>query len=171
MKKLISIGKLALLSLTLFLGSCSNDDDNPSEQLTPTTILPGSFIKGEVGNFYYDSTTGGGQTFATKIQLPFVGDQITIASVLGDTKTLNLTFFPPTGTGVTEGICFYSPDGTAANSIGNDDNCSGVFCDVIITSNNGSVIEGTFTANLKKSDCTGPTTPIVGGMFKAVVAQ
>ncbi len=167
--------KTAALALVILLSSCSKDEETPQVPVpTPGTgafNLPGSFIAGEVGNFGYDSRTGGGQTFGNKIAIPFAGNQIKIASVLGDTKTLNLTFFAPATTGSVDGVCFYSPNGTAASSIGTDDNCPNVSCTVNVTSNNGKILEGTFRAVLQKSDCTGTTTPVVGGTFKAVVAQ
>ena len=166
--------KTAALALVILLLSCNKDEETPPLPApTPGVLLnlPGSFIAGEVGNFNYDSRTGGGQTFANKIAIPFAGDQIKIASALGDTKTLNLTFFAPATTGSVDGVCFYSPNGTAVSSIGNDDNCGGVSCTVNVTSNNGKILEGTFTASLKKTDCTGTATPVVGGRFKAVVAQ
>ncbi len=147
---------------------CSKNDDTANT--SKSTNIPGSFIAGQVGSFSYDSRTGGGQTFATKVTLPIVGTQISLASALSDTKTLNLTFIAPATVGTISGVLFYSPNGTAASSIGNDDNCSGVSCNIIVTKNDGKVLEGTFTAMLKKADCTGASTSVSNGSFKAVVA-
>lgn len=161
--------KIAFLFLSLVLCSCGGSDDAPAP--AAPACLTGSFMKGQVGSVNYDSSVTGGQSCAIKTTVPFAGDQIAITSVLSDTKTLNLTFFvPPTLNTTTAGILFYSPNGSAASSIGNDDNCSGVSCSVRVLVNDGKKIEGTYTASLKKFDCSGPTTVVTNGTFKAVLA-
>ncbi len=155
--------KALALSLVIAVSSCSNDDDNASSSSSSE-----SFVKGTVGGVNYDSTVNG-QATAVKVSVPILGDQITLASALNDTKTLNLTFVGVTGTGTftNETVVFYSPDGTAASSIGNDDSCEGVGCTLVVTRYEANLIEGTFTANLKKSDCSGAVTAVTSGSFKA----
>lgn len=162
--------KFLALVLCLSLASCKKEDVAP-EPGTGGGTATGSFLKGNVGPFAYDSESAGGQGNATSVTIPFAGNQIAITTVLADTKTLNLTFFAPTSTGEIDGVCFYSPDGSSANSIGNDDNCPNVSCTVNVTNNNGEFIEGTFVAVLQKSDCSGATTPLTEGTFKAVIPQ
>ncbi len=162
MKNQLSKIFIALAITTAFI-SCKKD-----KKTEPSKEASGSIIKATIGGVNYDSEVNGKAT-TTKVTIPFAGDQIAIASALSDTKTLNLTFLGVTGTGTftSEAVLFYSPDGTSANSIGNDDACSDVNCKLIVTKYEANLIEGTFTAVLKKSDCSGATTTVTGGSFIA----
>jgi hypothetical protein len=152
--------KTTVLLIIIIASSCKKD--------AGVTAASTSFVKGTVGSDIYDSTSGG-QATTTKVTLPFVGDQISIASTSG-AKTLNLTFIGITkvGTYSDEAVIFYSPNGTAGNSIGNDDSCTGVGSTLVVTKFESNLIEGTYTGKLKKSDCTGAVTLLTSGSFKAV---
>jgi hypothetical protein len=161
-----NVFKTMALAFLIVASSCSKDDDSAS---SPSGSTSTSFIKARVGDVSYDSTVNG-QATVTKVNIPIVGDQITISSAQNDgPKTLNLTFIGVTGTGTfdTGAVVFYSPNGTNASSIGNDDSCDGVGAILVVTKYESNLIEGTFTAQLKKSDCSGAVTPVTNGSFKA----
>jgi hypothetical protein len=155
--------KTLVLSLVIVMSSCSKDDN-----ATSTSGSSGSFVKGTVGSVGYDSAANG-QGTATKVTIPGFGDQVTLATVQNDTKTLNLTFVGVTGTGTytNETVVFYSPNGTAGSSIGNDDDCDGVSCTLKVTKYEANLIEGTFTAKLKSSNCSGEIIEVTNGSFRA----
>jgi hypothetical protein len=161
-----NVFKTMALALLIVVSSCSSDSKSSSSPGGGTST---SFIKAKVGDVMYDSTVNG-QATAVKTTIPFAGDQISIVSALSEgPKTLNLTFIGVTGTGTfdSSAVVFYSPNGTAASSIGNDDSCDGVGATLVVTKYESNLIEGTFTAQLKKSDCSGAVTPVTNGSFKA----
>jgi hypothetical protein len=161
-----NVFKTMALTLLIAVSSCSSDSKSSSPSGGGSST---SFVKAKVGDVTYDSTVNG-QATATKTNIPFVGDQISIVSTLNvGPKTLNLTFIGVTGTGTFDSgaVVFYSPNGTSESSIGNDDSCDGVSATLVVTKYQSNLIEGTFTAQLKKSDCSGAVTPVTNGSFKA----
>lgn len=177
MKTITNFAKFGILSIALFLSSCSGDDD--STPVTETSNVPttGSYITAKVDGSTFSSIIYG-VTSATASRVGTgVGALITVLGANQNADSIAISLLGITATGTyeispnTDSIMAFTPvSGGLSYSTGE---CAGTVGSVTITYIDNSKIEGTFSFKGKDSDTceTSAMKTVTEGSFRGVFMQ
>jgi len=171
MKTITQLAKLSLLSISLFVASCSGDDSNPVTSNLPSS---GSYITAKVdGNDFSSIIFGVTSASATRMETG-AGTMITVlgADQSANSIVINLMGITATGTYTidpnVDSVIAYTPvSGGVSYGTGE---CSGSTGTLTITAIDNSKIEGTFTFRGKDANTcpTSATKTVTEGSFRGV---
>ena len=173
MKTLKNLVKFSILSISLFLASCSGDDA-AAEVVSNNIPGSGSYIMAKVDGADFNSVIFGVTTASATRMETMTGTMITIlgANQNADSIVINLMGITATGTytidpSVDSVLAFTPVTGGVSYSTGE---CSGTTGTLVVTAIDNAKIEGTFSFKGKDSD-TCPSSAmktVTEGSFRGV---
>ena len=177
MKTITNFAKFGILSIALFLASCSGDED--ATPVAPSSNVPatGSYITAKVdGNDFSSIIFGVTSASASRV----ISGDVTLITVLGanlsaDSVVINLMNITATGTYEvspnTDSVMAFTPvSGGLSYSTGE---CAGTVGSITITYIDNTKVEGTFSFKGKDSNTceTSAMKTVTEGSFRGVFMQ
>ncbi|GEP49400.1 hypothetical protein FNO01nite_00720 [Flavobacterium noncentrifugens] len=177
MKTITNFAKFGILSIALFLASCSGNDDSTPVAETSNVPATGSYITAKVdGNSFSSIIFGVTSATASRIGTG-VGTLITVlgANQSADSVTISLLGITAAGTYEispnTESVMAFTPvSGGLSYSTGE---CAGTVGSVTITYIDNTKVEGTFSFKGKDTNTceTSAMKTVTEGSFRGVFMQ
>lgn len=177
MKTITNFAKFGILSIALFLCSCSGSDDSTPVAAIQTVPESGSYITAKVDGSDFSSIIFGVTSAAASRTV--TGD-VTLITVLGanlgaDSIAINLMNITATGTYEispnTDSVMAFTPgSGGVSYSTGE---CAGTIGSITVTYIDNTKVEGTFSFKGKDSDTceTSAMKTVTEGSFRGVFMQ